>query len=72
VIKINVKTIIDIKNEKKCKKVLTSVFEFGILIWQSKNCATNITKIKFLTKKVLTLIFNFVIFESCLLKGEKN
>ena len=38
------------KFEKNVKKVLTSYYEFDILIWQSKNCVLDIAKIKIIKK----------------------
>ena len=39
------------KFEKNVKKVLTSYYEFDILIWQSKNCVLDIAKIKIIKKR---------------------
>ena len=57
--------------KKKCKKVLTSNYEFGILIWQSKNCAWNITKIRILLKKYWHWILILLYLNRAFWRGEK-
>ena len=38
--------------QKIAKKVLTSNYEFGILVWQPKNCTLDISKNKILQKSI--------------------